>query len=71
MGFELFDRELQLLLDPEFKRPIIRPTSGVAETGNSLKFNELYGFWQCQLQVIGAGNEVLTAACNAVEFASR
>ena len=71
MGFELFDRELQLLLDPEFKRPIIRPTSGAVETENSLRFNELYGFRRCQLQVIEAGNEVLTAACNAVEFASR
>ena len=67
----LYDRSVKLVLDPRFKRPIIRTSSGAVETENSLSFKELDGFWQCQLQVIEAGNEVLTAACNAVEFASR
>ena len=59
------------MLDSPVQLSIIRPTSGAVETENSLSFNELDGFRRYQLQVIEAGNEVLTAACNAVEFASR
>jgi hypothetical protein len=54
---------------------IIRPTSGAVETENSLENKELRSF----RQRVASGHrsqkevekEVLTAACNAVEFASR
>ena len=54
---------------------IIRPTSGAVETENSLVNNELRSFRQQVASVHrsrkGVEKEVLTAACNAVEFASR
>jgi len=63
------------MLDGRFWRPIIRPTSGAVETENSLENKELRKF----RQQVASGHrrrkevekEVLTAACNAVEFASR
>ena len=62
-------------IDGRFWMSIIRPTSGAVETENSLKFNELTRFRQCRASVYRglevAEKEVLTAACNAVEFASR
>jgi len=65
----------QISVDGEFQMSIIRPTSGAVETENSLRFNELSRFGDKWLQFIEARKEVekevLTAACNAVEFASR
>jgi hypothetical protein len=62
-------------VDGRFHASIIRPTSGAVETENSLRFNELSRFRQQVLQFIEVQKEVekevLTAACNAVEFASR
>ncbi|MCF5724825.1 hypothetical protein GIV38_24680 [Pseudomonas syringae] len=75
MSTELIDRKLELILDGRFWKPIIRPTSGAVETENSLVNNELRGFRQQVASVYRSGQEVekevLTAACNAVEFASR
>ncbi|WP_218599054.1 hypothetical protein, partial [Pseudomonas fluorescens] len=62
-------------VDGRFWKPIIRPTSGAVETENSLVNNELRGFRQQVASVHRSQKEVekevLTAACNAVEFASR
>jgi hypothetical protein len=74
--FGFFDRmtEMKIGVDGRFWKPIIRPTSGAVETENSLINNELCSF----RQQVASGHrrkevekEVLTAACNAVEFASR
>jgi hypothetical protein len=69
------DRKTKSVLDGRSEVSIIRPTSGAVETENSLVNNELRSFRQ---QVAsghrsqrGVEKEVLTAACNAVEFASR
>ena len=66
---------MKIEVDGEFQMSIIRPTSGAVETENSLRFNELSRFGSRWLQFIEAQKEVkkevLTAACNAVEFASR
>jgi len=73
--FTCFDRKAKLTVDGRFRMSIIRPTSGAVETENSLRFNELYGFRQQVASVHRSRKEVekevLTAACNAVEFASR
>ena len=73
--FRLSDRNPELAVDGEFYLSIIRPTSGAVETENSLVNKELRSFRQrgasghrSQKEV---EKEVLTAACNAVEFASR
>ena len=62
-------------VDGRFWKPIIRPTSGAVETENSLVNNELRSFRQQVASVHRSQKEVekevLTAACNAVEFASR
>ena len=62
-------------VDGELYLSIIRPTSGAVETENSLVNNELRSFRQQVASVHrsakGVEKEVLTAACNAVEFASR
>jgi hypothetical protein len=54
---------------------IIRPTSGAVETENSLINKELRSFRQQVASVYRSAKEVekevLTAASNAVEFASR
>ena len=63
------------MVDGKSQVSIIRPTSGAVETENSLINNELRSF----RQQVASGHrsqkevekEVLTAACNAVEFASR
>ena len=63
------------MLDGRFQMSIIRPTSGAVETENSLVNKELRSF----RQQVASGyrsakeveKEVLTAASNAVEFASR
>ena len=72
---ELIDRKLELKVDGRFQVSIIRPTSGAVETENSLVNNELRSFRQQVASVYRSGQEVekevLTAACNAVEFASR
>ena len=71
----MFDRKPELKVDGRFWRPIIRPTSGAVETENSLVNNELCRFRQLVASVHRSPQEVekevLTAACNAVEFASR
>jgi hypothetical protein len=71
----LADRKTKSVLDGRSQVSIIRPTSGAVETENSLVNNELRSF----RQQVASGyrsqkeveKEVLTAACNAVEFASR
>jgi hypothetical protein len=73
--FIFFDRKAKLRVDGRFQMSIIRPTSGAVETENSLRFNELCRFRQQAASVHRSQKEVekevLTAACNAVEFASR
>ena len=63
------------MIDDRSQVSIIRPTSGAVETENSLVNNELRGFRQQVASVHRSQKEVekevLTAACNAVEFASR
>ena len=72
---KVIDRKPKSVLDGRFWRPIIRPTSGAVETENSLINKELRSFRQQAASVHrspkGVEKEVLTAACNAVEFASR
>ena len=72
---QVIDREAKSMLDGRFWMSIIRPTSGAVETENSLRFNELCRFRQQVASVHRSRKEVekevLTAACNAVEFASR
>jgi hypothetical protein len=73
--FARLDRKTKSMLDDRSQVSIIRPTSGAVETENSLLNNELRSF----RQQVASGHrsqkevekEVLTAACNAVEFASR
>ncbi|WP_220383184.1 hypothetical protein, partial [Pseudomonas carnis] len=69
------DRNVKKKVDGRFWKPIIRPTSGAVETENSLVNNELRSFRQQVASVHRSQKEVekevLTAACNAVEFASR
>ena len=69
------DRKTKLKVDVIFWEPIIRPTSGAVETENSLVNNELRSSRQQVASVHRSQKEVekevLTAACNAVEFASR
>ena len=71
----LIDRKPKSVLDGRFQISIIRPTSGAVETENSLVNNELRSFRQQVASVHRSQKEVekevLTAACNAVEFASR
>jgi hypothetical protein len=69
------DRKAKSGVDGRSQTSIIRPTSGAVETENSLVNNELRSF---RRQVAsdhrsakGVEKEVLTAASNAVEFASR
>jgi IS1 family transposase len=73
--FQLYDSFVKLVVDGRFWKPIIRPTSGAVETENSLVNNELRSFRQQVASVHRSAKavekEVLTAACNAVEFASR
>ena len=72
---QVIDRKPKSVVDGRFWKPIIRPTSGAVETENSLINNELRSF----RQQVASGHrsrkevekEVLTAASNAVEFASR
>ncbi|WP_164484613.1 hypothetical protein [Pseudomonas orientalis] len=75
VALNLIDRKFKLKVDGEFYLSIIRPTSGAVETENSLVNNELSKFWQQVASVHRSKKEVekevLTAACNAVEFASR
>ncbi|WP_164484892.1 hypothetical protein [Pseudomonas orientalis] len=75
VALNLIDRKFTLKVDGEFYLSIIRPTSGAVETENSLVNNELSKFRQQVASVHrsqkGVEKEVLTAACNAVEFASR
>jgi hypothetical protein len=69
------NRKTKSVLDGRSEVSIIRPTSGAVETENSLVNNELRSF----RQQVASGHrswkevekEVLTAASNAVEFASR
>ena len=72
---KVIDRKPKSVLDGRSQVSIIRPTSGAVETENSLRFNELCGFRQQVASVHRSQKEVekevLTAACNAVEFASR
>ena len=75
-GFsDLYDRNMKKGVDGELYLSIIRLTSGAVETENSLVNNELRSFRQQVASVYRSGQEVekevLTAACNAVEFASR
>ncbi|XKU40782.1 hypothetical protein BG51_25035 [Pseudomonas [fluorescens] ATCC 17400] len=74
-GFEYFDRKTKLTVDGELYLSIIRPTSDAVETENSLVNNELCEIRQQVASVYRSQKEVekevLTAACNAVEFASR
>ncbi|MGY2272261.1 hypothetical protein, partial [Pseudomonas azotoformans] len=60
-------------IDGRFWMSIIRPTSGAVETENCLVNNELCRFRQQVASVYRSQKEVekevLTAACNAVEFA--
>jgi len=73
--FAHIDRKPESVLDGRFQMSIIRPTSGAVETENSLVNKELRSF----RQQVASGyrsakeveKEVLTAASNAVEFASR
>jgi len=73
--FYLYDRIVKIGVDGRFWKSIIRPTSGAVETENSLINKELRSF----RQQVASGHrgakevekEVLTAASNAVEFASR
>ncbi|WP_232776867.1 hypothetical protein, partial [Comamonas testosteroni] len=62
-------------VDGRFWKPIIRPTSGAVETENSLVNKELRSSREQVASVHRSQKEVekevLTAACNAVEFASR
>ena len=73
--FGLYDTIVKLKIDGRFWMSIIRPTSGAVETENSLVNKELRSFRQQAASVHrgrkGVEKEVLTAACNAVEFASR
>ncbi|MNE42545.1 hypothetical protein D3C80_1366750 [compost metagenome] len=73
--FAHVDRKPKSVLDGRFQISIIRPTSGAVETENSLVNKELRSFRQQVASVHrsrkGVEKEVLTAACNAVEFASR
>jgi hypothetical protein len=74
-NLQVIERKAKLTVDGRFQMSIIRPTSGAVETENSLRFNELCRFRQ-QVASVDRGRkevekEVLTAACNAVEFASR
>ena len=66
---------MKIVVDGRFQKSIIRPTSGAVETENSLVNNELSKFRQQVASVHRSQKEVekevLTAACNAVEFASR
>ena len=66
---------LKLGVDGELYLSIIRPTSGAVETENSLINNELCRFRQSVASAHRSPQEVekqvLTAACNAVEIASR
>ncbi len=70
-----YDRNMKKGIDGRFQMSIIRPTSGAVETENSLVNNELCRFRQQVASVHRSQKEVekevLTAACNAVEFASR
>ena len=72
---DLYGRNMKRKVDVRFWRPIIRPTSGAVETENSLVNNELCKIRQQVASVHRSQKEVekevLTAACNAVEFASR
>ena len=72
---QVIERKAKLTVDGRFEMSIIRPTSGAVETENSLVNNELRSFRQCVASVHRSQKEVekevLTAACNAVEFASR
>ena len=75
-GFSnLDDRIVKIGVDGRFQTSIIRPTSGAVETENSLVNNELRSFRQQvasgHRSAQGVEKEVLTAASNAVEFASR
>jgi hypothetical protein len=73
--FDLYDSFVKIGVDGRFQMSIIRPTSGAVETENSLVNNELRSFRQQVASVHRSQKEVekevLTAACNAVEFASR
>jgi hypothetical protein len=73
--FDLYDRIVKIAVDGRSQVSIIRPTSGAVETENSLVNNELRSFRQQVASVHRSQKEVekevLTAACNAVEFASR
>ena len=73
--FDRCDRIMKIGVDGRFEMSIIRPTSGAVETENSFRFNELCRFRQQVASVHRSQKEVekevLTAACNAVEFASR
>jgi hypothetical protein len=72
---QVIERKAKLTVDGRFQMSIIRPTSGAVETENSLRFKELCRFRQQAASVHRSQKEVekevLTAACNAVEFASR
>jgi hypothetical protein len=72
---QVIDRKPESVLDGRFQISIIRPTSGAVETENSLVNKELGSFRQQVASVHRSQKEVekevLTAACNAVEFASR
>jgi hypothetical protein len=74
-NLQVIERKAKLTVDGRFQMSIIRPTSGAVETENSLRFNELCRFRQQVASVHRSQKEVekevLTAACNAVEFASR
>jgi hypothetical protein len=73
--FAHIGRKPESVLDGRSQVSIIRPTSGAVETENSLVNKELRSF----RQQVASGHrsrkevekEVLTAASNAVEFASR
>ena len=73
--FDRYDRNVKVTVDGDLYLSIIRPTSGAVETENSLVNNELRSFRQQVASVHRSQKEVekevLTAACNAVEFASR
>ncbi|WP_339442138.1 hypothetical protein, partial [Pseudomonas proteolytica] len=73
--FDRYDRNVKVTVDGELYLSIIRPTSGAVETENSLVNNELCEIRQQVASVYRSQKEVekevLTAACNAVEFASR
>ena len=73
--FAHIDRKPESVLDGRFQMSIIRPTSGAVETENFFVNKQLCSF----RQQVASGyrsakeveKEVLTAASNAVEFASR